>query len=101
MRLRATWRGTKPVQAGLVVSRKVANPLPTRIMVPGLFYGDNGLGSPSTRYPRLGPLDHERDEVLSGGDQGALRRDQGLEAQLVPPALGVLAARLVTRLPAG
>jgi glyoxylase-like metal-dependent hydrolase (beta-lactamase superfamily II) len=58
MRLRATWRGAEPVQAGLVVSRKVTNPLPERIMVPGLFYGDNGLGSPSTRYPRLGPLDH-------------------------------------------
>jgi glyoxylase-like metal-dependent hydrolase (beta-lactamase superfamily II) len=57
VRVRATWRGTAPVQAGLVVSRRVADPLPARVMVPGLFYGDNGSGSPSTRYPRLGPLD--------------------------------------------
>jgi glyoxylase-like metal-dependent hydrolase (beta-lactamase superfamily II) len=57
MRLKATWRGDQPVRAGLIVSRKVADPLPARVMVPGLFYGDNGSGSPSTRYPRLGPLD--------------------------------------------
>ncbi|MEO8286098.1 MAG: MBL fold metallo-hydrolase [Chloroflexota bacterium] len=58
LRIRATWHGDKPVQAGLVVKRKLANP-PERIVVPGLFYGDNGSGSPSTRYPRLGPLSSE------------------------------------------
>lgn len=56
--LRATWQGNAPVQAGIVVRRRLTGTPPYWIMVPGLFYGDNGTGSPSTRYPRLGPLDH-------------------------------------------
>src|SRR4051812_24993825 len=56
VRLLAIWRGSGPVQAGLVVRRNISGSA-ERVLLPGLFYGDNGSGSPSTRYPRLGPLD--------------------------------------------
>ncbi|HUS14945.1 MAG TPA: MBL fold metallo-hydrolase [Chloroflexia bacterium] len=57
VQVQATWRGTAPVQAGLVVRRGL-DPGPHRILIPGVFYGDNGVGGIATRYPRLGPLDH-------------------------------------------
>src|SRR5438105_4266246 len=58
LRLRAQWQGTEPVRAGLVARRLLHGTTPRRVLVPAVFYGDNGYGSSSTRYPRLGPLDY-------------------------------------------
>src|SRR4051812_38432014 len=56
--IRARWQGTTPTRGGLMVRRRL-DAVPQRVLVPGVFYGDNGLGNRSTRYPRLGPLDSE------------------------------------------
>src|SRR5207248_937765 len=57
VRVRAIWRGAAPTRAGLVVTRCLRGRAPRRVVVPAVFYGDNGVGGRATRYPRLGPLD--------------------------------------------
>ena len=57
VRVRAIWRGAAPTRAGLVVTRCLGGRAPRRVLVPAVFYGDNGVGGRATRYPRLGPLD--------------------------------------------
>src|SRR5690349_22579893 len=56
-RVRAYWNGTITVQAGLLVRYPLNKTRAYRILIPSVFYGDNGLGSNTTHYPRLGPLD--------------------------------------------
>jgi hypothetical protein len=57
--VRATWHGPKDIDAGLVVHRDVPAGDGARVLVPSLFYGDNGPGGNHTHYPRLGALHHE------------------------------------------
>src|SRR4051812_47292786 len=52
-RVSATWRGAAPTEAGLLVRKRTAG-APDDVLVPSLFYGDNGEGNAYTRYPRLG-----------------------------------------------
>ena len=56
VRLRATWHSPTPIQAGLVVHLRLGGPTPRRLLIPAVFYDDNGPGSPTTRYPHPGPL---------------------------------------------
>lgn len=57
VRLRATWHSPAPTQAGLVVQTRLSGPKPRCLVLPAVFYDDNGPGSRSTRYPHPGPLD--------------------------------------------
>ncbi|HET7076724.1 MAG TPA: MBL fold metallo-hydrolase [Chloroflexia bacterium] len=70
-RLRANWEGTETTHAGLVVHRKAPGAM-QRVLIPAMFYGDNGTGNRGTHYPRLGPRD-ERAFTAPGWDFAAER----------------------------
>jgi hypothetical protein len=55
----ATWKGDQATQAGLVVHRPIKPHAEAEVLVPAVFYGDNGSGNASTHFPRLGPLNHQ------------------------------------------
>src|SRR4051812_16930988 len=46
LRVRARWTSDQPAQAGLVIRRQTRAPGAMRVLVPAVFYGDNGPGSP-------------------------------------------------------
>jgi len=59
VQIRATWKGQQEIDAGLVIHRDVADDANAKVLVPAVFYGDNGPGGKFTHYPRLGPVNHE------------------------------------------
>ncbi len=54
-RLCARWRGAEPIRAGLVVRRPLAGPTRPHILIPAVFYGDNGPGGALDREAFAGP----------------------------------------------